>query len=176
MRPTDPNNSDGHIPVHWLDTELPPTRWERLSRAWANLPGALVVALVVCAVIVPRASISLPGVPDVSLPAMSVGSDGARDLDIATPVVGPSTLATAVEVAAPLSRLLVTPTPAPAVEAVVAVDPAEGEANELGGVPIIMYHAFVHDPALTDEWTLTFDQFRAQLDWFREHDFVMVGM
>ncbi|HYH12503.1 MAG TPA: polysaccharide deacetylase family protein, partial [Thermomicrobiales bacterium] len=48
--------------------------------------------------------------------------------------------------------------------------------NELGGVPIIMYHAFVHDIASTDEWTLTFDQFREQLDWFRENDFVMVGM
>jgi len=49
-------------------------------------------------------------------------------------------------------------------------------ANELGRVPILMYHAFVHVEANSDKWTLTFDQFRSQLDWLREHDFVMVGM
>jgi len=48
--------------------------------------------------------------------------------------------------------------------------------NELGGIPVIMYHAFTTNPDYVDEWTLTFDQFREQLDWYREHDFVMVGV
>ena len=49
-------------------------------------------------------------------------------------------------------------------------------ANELGRIQIFMYHAFVHNPENTDEWTITFDQFREQLDWLRENDFVLVGL
>lgn len=49
-------------------------------------------------------------------------------------------------------------------------------ANELGRIPILMYHAFVFDEENTDDWTLTFDQFREQLDWLVANDFVMVGM
>ncbi len=57
------------------------------------------------------------------------------------------------------------------------LEPGEGVgANELGRIPILMYHAFVHDEANTDDWTLTFDQFREQLDWLVANDYVMVGM
>lgn len=55
--------------------------------------------------------------------------------------------------------------------------PGEGiGANELGRIPILMYHAFVFNEANTDDWTITFDQFRKQLDWLVANDFVMVGM
>lgn len=49
-------------------------------------------------------------------------------------------------------------------------------ANELGRIPILMYHAFVPDPGNTDQWTITYDQFREQLDVLRVNDFVMVGL
>ncbi len=57
------------------------------------------------------------------------------------------------------------------------LDPGEGVgANELGRIPILMYHAFVFSEENTDDWTLTFDQFREQLDWLVANDYVMVGM
>lgn len=71
-----------------------------------------------------------------------------------------------------VSRQIVTPTP-PATE---AVETYEGPANELGRIQIFMYHAFVEDPENTDDWTITFDQFREQLDWLHENDFVLVGL
>jgi peptidoglycan/xylan/chitin deacetylase (PgdA/CDA1 family) len=74
--------------------------------------------------------------------------------------------------AATPSRLQVTPAPLPVPTSV----PVMRSPNELGRIPILMYHAFVLDPEHTDEWTLTLDQFRDQLDWLRESDFVMVGL
>lgn len=72
---------------------------------------------------------------------------------------------------------IVTPTPIPAATFVTSM-PAEDTvaANELGRIPILMYHAFTASESHVDEWTVTFDQFRAQLDWLRDHDFVMVGL
>ncbi|HYH11539.1 MAG TPA: hypothetical protein VD789_04210, partial [Thermomicrobiales bacterium] len=60
---------DGHIPVHWLDRELPPTRWERWDRQWLNLPAALLMALVVVVVVLPAPSIPRPSVsvPDTGI-------------------------------------------------------------------------------------------------------------
>jgi peptidoglycan/xylan/chitin deacetylase (PgdA/CDA1 family) len=48
--------------------------------------------------------------------------------------------------------------------------------NELGGVPILMYHAFTSDPSETDDWTMTLDDFRTELDWLRQNDFVPVPL
>ena len=90
----------------------------------------------------------------------------------------------------PPPREIITPTPlatpvvaqdSPAAndgaEFITYTDPGEGTgANELGRIPVLMYHAFVFNEANTDEWTLTFDQFRAQLDWLVANDFTMVGL
>lgn len=70
------------------------------------------------------------------------------------------------------SRLHVTPTPPPTPTSVPVIRPP----NELGRIPILMYHAFVLEPEDTDDFTLTLDQFRSQLDWLRTNDFVMVGL
>ena len=75
-------------------------------------------------------------------------------------------------VPAGVSLELVTPTPL----ATEAVEMYDGPANELGRIQILMYHAFVEDPENTDQWTVTFDQFREQLDWLHENDFVLVGL
>lgn len=66
---------------------------------------------------------------------------------------------------------------APDEEFITYLAPGEGVgANELGRIPILMYHAFVFNEENTDQWTLTFDQFREQLDWLVANDYVMVGM
>ena len=48
--------------------------------------------------------------------------------------------------------------------------------NELGRIPILMYHAFTTDPKFLDEWTVTTDQFRAHLQWLYDHDFYVVPL
>ncbi len=176
------DDPDGHIPVYWLNTTLEPTRWERLSRRWINLPAALITVLVVVAILVPMPAISIPrpsmpSLPSVSLPSVSIPApavalhdgDGNPSDDLRMDLATPRPV---------LASLLRSDYAAEATGdslpdlATFATHPP----NELGHVPILMYHAFVTDPAYTDEWTITLDQFRDQLDWLREHDFVMVGM
>ena len=168
---------DGHIPVYWLDTKLKPTRWEQWSRRWINLPAALLIALIALAVVVPAPSISVPtpSIPSISIPAPAMTNDDPDP----EPTKEPEQVA------------MDFATPRPVLASLIDHDVAVGSsgatlpeltmrathpANELGNVPILMYHAFVQNPENTDEWTVTFDQFRGQLDWLREHDFVMVGM
>ncbi|MGN6483043.1 MAG: polysaccharide deacetylase family protein [Thermomicrobiales bacterium] len=49
------------------------------------------------------------------------------------------------------------------------------QPNELGTVPVLMYHAFVTEPT-TDEWTRTINSFRDDLQWLYDHDFHIVPM
>ncbi len=166
---------DEHIGVQWLDAAFAPTRWELLNRGWSNLPAALLICMVVLAIVVPTPSISL-SLPSIFSPAAdpSLASD-ADDSGIAeTParLDAPSVSGTP---ATPVEHVLAEITDAQSEPPPDAVEPAN-PPNELGRVPIIMYHAFVTDPSYIDEWTLTLDQFRDQLDWYRENDFAMVGM
>ncbi|WP_165492301.1 polysaccharide deacetylase family protein [Egibacter rhizosphaerae] len=48
-------------------------------------------------------------------------------------------------------------------------DPAEVEANELGHVPVLMYHGIVEEPA--DEWQMTPEAFREELEFLHEHGY-----
>jgi peptidoglycan/xylan/chitin deacetylase (PgdA/CDA1 family) len=71
----------------------------------------------------------------------------------------------------------VTPTP-PAVGASVDIPVILGEddlvrirPNELGRIPILMYHAFTTNEAYLDEWTITPDTFRGHLQWLHDNDF-----
>jgi hypothetical protein len=50
------------------------------------------------------------------------------------------------------------------------------QPNELGRVPVLMYHAFTTDPDYLDEWTKTLDQFHADLQWLYDHNFTLIGM
>lgn len=130
---------------------------------------AFVVAVVLAA----------PSRPSWFIPAAS--SEADRDASIsmaAQPATGPMT---SFVPQVPPPREIITPTPmaTPLAEpAFISYAPAsEGVgANELGRIPILMYHAFVFDEENTNEWTLTFDQFRAQLDWLVANDFTMVGL
>ena len=167
----------GHIPVYWLDKEVPPTRWERVARRLNDLPAGLcVIVIALVAIVIVQAPVLSISMPDVGVPSLSLPGDSfsaSRDDDressriantAAIPPASVSRATPAQEVATPPGSIL---------------DLARNIAdppNELGRVPILMYHAFVHDPSNVDPWTLTFDQFREQLDWLREHDFVMAGV
>lgn len=50
------------------------------------------------------------------------------------------------------------------------------QPNELGRIPVLMYHAFTTDPAYLDEWTRTLDQFRGDLQWLYDNNFTLIGM
>jgi peptidoglycan/xylan/chitin deacetylase (PgdA/CDA1 family) len=50
-----------------------------------------------------------------------------------------------------------------------AVDPAEVGANELGEIPVLMYHRILPDGG--SEYDLTPDEFRGELEWLYEHDY-----
>jgi peptidoglycan/xylan/chitin deacetylase (PgdA/CDA1 family) len=54
-------------------------------------------------------------------------------------------------------------------EAIAAVDPAEVGANELGEIPVLMYHRILPDGG--GEYDLTPDEFRGELEWLYEHDY-----
>ncbi len=48
--------------------------------------------------------------------------------------------------------------------------------NELGRIPILMYHAFTTDESRLDTWTVTPDIFRQHLQWLYDHDFFIVPL
>jgi len=48
--------------------------------------------------------------------------------------------------------------------------------NELGHIPVLMYHAFTTNPDYLDEWTRTPDGFRDDLQWLYDHDFFLIGI
>jgi peptidoglycan/xylan/chitin deacetylase (PgdA/CDA1 family) len=50
-----------------------------------------------------------------------------------------------------------------------APDPAEVGANELGQIPVLMYHRLLPDGG--SEYDLTADEFRGELEWLYEHDY-----
>src|SRR6187549_1871505 len=80
--------------------------------------------------------------------------------EIPTPTVPPSE-APVTPTEAPPPGPLPTPTPTTLDDAGIA----HYRPNELGRIPILMFHGFTHDPEYTDNWTVTFDQFRDVLQW-----------
>lgn len=50
------------------------------------------------------------------------------------------------------------------------------QPNELGQIPVLMYHAFTQNEAYLDEWTVTTDQFFAHLQWLYDHDFYITPL
>ncbi len=57
-----------------------------------------------------------------------------------------------------------------------AVELARYRPNELGRIPILMYHAFTNDEAYLDDWTVTPEIFRQHLEWLYEHDFYIIPL
>ncbi|MGC4192843.1 MAG: polysaccharide deacetylase family protein [Thermomicrobiales bacterium] len=49
------------------------------------------------------------------------------------------------------------------------------QPNELGVVPVLMYHAFVTNPT-DDEWTRTLGDFQNDLQWLYDNDYYIVTM
>ncbi len=166
---------DGDISVGRLDAPPVASRWDLLSSRWFNLPAALLIGLIALVTVVPP--------PAVNLPWSDSGDDEAANLVALDPSpIAAGTSTSPEHSATPVGQLAVAPVaPAEVADTVGGVTTnlattATVRPNELGGVPIIMYHAFTTDPKYLDEWTLTLDQFREQLDWYRENDFVMVGV
>lgn len=52
----------------------------------------------------------------------------------------------------------------------------EYQPNELGVVPILMYHAFTSDPSLVAQFTRLSHNFRDDLQWLYDHDFHVISM
>jgi peptidoglycan/xylan/chitin deacetylase (PgdA/CDA1 family) len=46
----------------------------------------------------------------------------------------------------------------------------------LGYIPILEYHVFTNDPAAEEQFTRTFDDFRADLQWLYDHDFYVIPL
>jgi peptidoglycan/xylan/chitin deacetylase (PgdA/CDA1 family) len=143
-----------------------------------SLAGLITLAFVVAVVL------AAPSRPSWFIPADSSEADRNASMSMAAqPATGPMT---SFVPQIPPPREIVTPTPMATPlpepgddegELITWVDSDDGVgANELGRIPVLMYHAFVFDEENTDEWTLTFDQFRAQLDWLVANDFTMVGL
>ena len=152
---------------------LPPF-WRRgpaLPRTSFSLAGVITLAFVVAVVL------AAPSRDDWFIPTVPDERTGVSMA--AQPATGPMT---SFVPQIPPRRELPTPTvppPSPTAvpEFITYLDAEESVgANELGRIPVLMYHAFVQDEAYTDEWTLTFDQFREQLDWLVANDFTMVGI
>ena len=57
-----------------------------------------------------------------------------------------------------------------------ATELADFKPNELGHIPVLMYHAFTTNPDYLDDWTRTPDGFRDDLQWLYDHDFFIIGM
>ncbi|HYH11857.1 MAG TPA: polysaccharide deacetylase family protein [Thermomicrobiales bacterium] len=131
--------------------------------------AAALLLFITLIVLVPRPSF---GTADEPTTPTEVSLEAVDPLLPATPAIQGTPAPGSVE------RLeLVTPTPSPEPEFVTHLAKEETvAANELGRVPILMYHAFVHNVEHTDEWTITFDQLREQLNWLRDNDFVAVGL
>ncbi len=110
---------------------------------------------------------------DEALPGTGRESDSFASLAMLTPAVAELPVEEAIPEmsrSVPNREALVLPTPT------LEPAPVVVDANELGRIPIYMYHAFVFNEENTDEWTITFDEFRAQLDWLYANDFVAVGV
>lgn len=48
--------------------------------------------------------------------------------------------------------------------------------NELGVIPVLMYHAFSTEPGPHDLWTRSLDDFRADLQWLHDRDFFVISV
>jgi hypothetical protein len=78
--------------------------------------------------------------------------------------------------ATPPAAHLSTPGATPAASPV-AVDPAtleQASVNELGVIPVLMYHTITTDHSIQGDWVRQVDDFRSDLQWLYDHDFYVI--
>ena len=66
--------------------------------------------------------------------------------------------------------------PVPEAPKLSAAELATIQPNELGHVPVLMYHAFTTNPDYLDEWTITPERFREHLQWLADHGFIIISL
>ncbi len=66
--------------------------------------------------------------------------------------------------------------PVPEAPRLSAAELAAFKPNELGYVPVLMYHAFTTDPEHLDDWTTNPERFRDDLQWLADHDFFIISL
>ncbi|CAA9366769.1 MAG: hypothetical protein AVDCRST_MAG93-8037, partial [uncultured Chloroflexia bacterium] len=66
--------------------------------------------------------------------------------------------------------------PVPEAPKLSAAELATIKPNELGHVPVLMYHAFTTNPEYLDEWTITPERFREHLQWLADHGFFIISL
>lgn len=79
----------------------------------------------------------------------------------------------------PQSSPVTAPSPVASPVSHASLTPAElkiFQPNELGGIPIFMYHNIVTDPTLEGHLYRAVDEFYADLQWLYDNDFYLVGM
>ena len=119
---------------------------------------------------------------------IACGEDAATQSSTPELVATPPATAIATSQVTPPSES--TPLPVVSPEASTATPASEGfqpqvltsdglleyQPNELGGIPIFMYHNIVTDPTLEGHLYRTVDEFYADLQWLYDNDFYLVGM
>jgi peptidoglycan/xylan/chitin deacetylase (PgdA/CDA1 family) len=125
---------------------------------------------------------SLVGLLVLLLPTLAAcGDDSAGNTGepIAWSSVQPTRPAATVESASQDATPEASPVGGPSQAPAVSLTPdqlLQYQPNELGRIPILMYHAFTTDPASLDDWTVTPEMFRDDLTWLSAHDFYVVSV
>lgn len=126
------------------------------------------VPLLVFVIIVATMLAQKPVVPGTKL----VAPDATMVLPVSTRAAGSPRRATATATSPPST----TPTTVPEDVHLNGSQLHVVQPEELGRIPVLMYHAFTADTTYLDEWTLLPDQFREQLQWLYDHDFSVLSM
>lgn len=130
----------------------------------------VIASLVLAAVVLIPAMALFDNDADPTPPATS--SDGSTGTDpnplpIITPTVGPLTIA---------GNDSATPESTPVFAWHDEQTMRTAGVNELGAIPVLMYHAFTTDRSVNDEWTRNIDDFRGDLQWLYDHDFYVISV
>ncbi len=149
-----------------------------ISRSLNGIVSGLFLLVIVASVLVHRLSVSVINDADLTIanvaPTRSTVSEPDHDARVSAPtaVADPVT-----EPSEPIRRggdnqivhVPVAPTPSPA-------ELGTFKPNELGHIPVLMYHAFTRNEAYLDEWTVTPEIFQQQLQWLYDRDFFILSM
>jgi peptidoglycan/xylan/chitin deacetylase (PgdA/CDA1 family) len=149
-----------------------------MSRSLNGIVSGFFLLVIVAGVLVHRLSVSVIHDADLRIanvaPTRSTVTEPERDARVPVPttVTDPST-----EPSEPIRRggdnqlvqVPVAPTPSPA-------ELATFKPNELGHIPVLMYHAFAQNEAYLDDWTVTPELFRQHLQWLHDRDFFILSM
>ena len=149
-----------------------------ISRSLSGIVSGLFLLVIVAGVLVHRLSMSEIDDADLTIANAAPTRSTVTEPDHDARVSAPTAVADPVlEPSAPIRRggdnqivhVPVAPTPSPA-------ELAMFKPNELGHIPVLMYHAFTQNEAYLDEWSVTPEIFGQQLQWLSDHDFYILSM